>query len=80
LLRADYNPDTRTFAMSATADKAVTSGDTARETAVFIPSTSTGDVRVFDHARLDRVVGTEDGNRIAYVAPTGGGEYAITVA
>jgi endoglycosylceramidase len=79
LLRAEYNPDTRTFAMSATATTAVTPGDIEHETVVFIPSTSTGDVRVFDRARLDRVVRTEDGNRIAYVAPTGGGVYAISV-
>src|SRR5581483_10140043 len=79
LLRADYDPDTRAFAMSATADKPTPLGDTEFETVVFIPSTSTGEVRVFDHARLDRVVRTEDGNRIAYVAPTGRGVYAITV-
>lgn len=79
LLRAEYDPDTRAFAMSATADKTVATGDIESETVVFIPSASTGDVRVFDHARLDRVVRAEDGSRLAYVAPTGGGVYAVTV-
>jgi endoglycosylceramidase len=79
LLRDEYDPDTRAFAMSATADNPVATGDLEHETVMFIPSASTGDVRVFDHARLDRIVRTEDGNRLAYVAPTGGGVYAVTV-
>ena len=79
LMRYEYNPDTRSFAMSATANAPVAVGDTEHETVVFIPSTATGEVRVFDHARLDKVVRTDDGNRLAYVAPTGGGVYAITV-
>ena len=79
LLRAAYDPDTRTFAMTATAGHAVRPGDAAAETVVFIPGRAGGEVRVFENARLDRVERTADGNRIAYVAPTGGGVYAITV-
>ena len=79
LLRFAYDPDNRTFAMSATADHAVARGDWARETVIFIPARATGTVRVFYNAQLDKVETTSDGNRIAYVAPTGTGVYAVTV-
>jgi hypothetical protein len=79
LLHFDYNPDTRTFTMSAVADRRVEKGDRNHETVVFIPARVTGVVRVAD-AVIDRVERTPDGNRIAYVAPTGTGIYGISVS
>jgi endoglycosylceramidase len=80
LLRMQYDPDARTFAMSVAAGRRVDKGDLERETVLFIPARVTGAVRVADNAVLDRIERTPDGNRIAYVAPTGGGVYAVTVA
>ena len=74
-----YDPDRRSFSMSARDAPAVRAGDRTHETEVFIPATVHGGVAVGGAARLDAVIGEPDGTRLAYAAPTGPGEYTVSV-
>jgi endoglycosylceramidase len=74
-----YDPDRRAFIMTATASTAVGKGRPTIETVVFIPSTVTGSVSASGHAVMDQVVTEPDGTRRAYVAPTGQGDYQVSV-
>jgi len=75
-----YDPTARSFAMSATSDQKVPRGARDRETVVYLPAAVTPVVRVSGAAVLDGVLTQADGSRLAYVAPTGAGAYAITLA
>ncbi|MGH9307563.1 MAG: cellulase family glycosylhydrolase [Acidimicrobiales bacterium] len=75
-----YNPDNRSFAMSAHGSLPVAPGQRTRETVVFIPSGVSGNVRVSGAAVLDGVSTQPDGTKLAYVAPTGSSPYSVTVA
>jgi endoglycosylceramidase len=80
LLSIENDPDALSFAMTATAATAVARGDRPRETELVLPSTRSGDVVVSGAAVLDRVEATVDGDRVAWVAPTGDGAYRIDVS
>ena len=68
-----YDPDRRTFTMTATATRA------GQETVVFIPYTATGNVTAAGHARVARVDLEPDGTRLAYASTTGPGEYSVAL-
>lgn len=73
-----YSPETRRFTLSATySGKAVTKA--ADATVVFIPKAATGAIKAGGAAKVLRTDRTADGNRIAYLAPTGAGSYTVTV-
>lgn len=74
-----YDPASRTFAMNAADGTRVRRGDRGRETMVYVPPGVPGAVGVTGAAALDTVVSEPDGSRLLYVAPTGGGAYAVTV-
>jgi hypothetical protein len=65
--------------MAATSASAVATGDTARQTEVYIPPLVRGAVSVSGAARLTTVVDNPDGSRLALVAPTGRGAYGVSV-
>jgi endoglycosylceramidase len=75
----DYDPVTNTFAMSAGSRTRVVPGTLALETEVYIPPLVRGVVSVHGAAVLDTVQDNPDGSRLALVAPTGGGTYAVNV-
>ena len=75
-----FAPATGAFAMTATDSRAVRVGDRAAETEVEIPSGVDGAVTAAGGARLDAVITNPDGDRTAYVAPTGAGRYSVTVS
>ncbi len=79
LLDYQYNPGPKSFVVVATSASAVTVGKRAQETAVYIPSTVHGAVVAAGASTLDAIVAAPDGSRTAYVAPTGGGAYWVTV-
>jgi endoglycosylceramidase len=80
LLSFAYNPATSSFIMHATSDVKVAVGDTSHETEVYIPPMVRGSVSVQGAALLSAVVTNPDGSRMACVAPTGHGDYAVTVS
>ncbi len=79
LLSEQSDPSSGAFAMMATDSGPVRRGNRAKETVVYIPSTLHGRVGVSGAAVIDAVVQNPDGSRLAYVAPTGGSEYGVTV-
>ncbi|HEX5265904.1 MAG TPA: cellulase family glycosylhydrolase [Acidimicrobiales bacterium] len=68
-----YDPDHRSFTMTATAD---TSGV---PTVIFLPAGTTGRVTVQGAARPARTVAEPDGTARVLVYPTGRGVYSVTV-
>ncbi|MCC7078846.1 MAG: cellulase family glycosylhydrolase [Acidimicrobiia bacterium] len=74
-----YDPWTEDFRMQATAAGAVTPGDRDLETVVYIPSPVEGAVTAGGDAEVTAVVTNPDGSRLAYVAPTGAGNYTVSV-
>ncbi len=79
LLAEQTDPSSGAFAMVATDSSPIRRGDRSAETAIYIPNTVQGRVEVSGAAMLDTVVQNPDGSRLAYVAPTGGSEYGVTV-
>jgi endoglycosylceramidase len=79
LLGYAYDQATRSFTVSAASDQRVRLGDQRRETLVYLPPTVRGQVSVTGAAVLDRVVLNPDGSRLVQVAPSGNGEYALSV-
>jgi hypothetical protein len=75
LLSYSFNPDTKAFTMTATAE-----GKVEGETIVFVPAQATGAATVGGAARLVRVVSEPDGTRLVVAAPTGHGEYRVSVS
>ena len=59
---------------------AVTGRTRNRETALYLPSASAGQIRVSGRAVLESVEPASGGGRIAFVAPRGVGDYSVTVA
>ncbi len=80
LLSISYDPDAAIFSMVATSGQAVRPGDSARETEVFVPAAVGGRIDVTGAAILDRVETTVDGNRVAYLTPSGAGAYSLAVS
>jgi endoglycosylceramidase len=74
-----YDPDNRSFTMTATADHSVRPGQREQEAIVFIPATVHGGVVVGGSAVLDRMLSSPDGTRLVYIAP-GGGSYTVAVS
>ena len=74
-----FDPDSHAFALHATEAAAIDVGDKAQETLLWIPQDVTGAVAVSGAANLDEVVVMPDGNRFAWVAPSGSGPYSVTV-
>ena len=74
-----YEPANGGCAMEANATQPVAPGTTGRETAVFIPAHVDGAPWVTGAAVLDREVALPDGSRMVYVAPTGRGDYTVSV-
>lgn len=74
-----YDPTTQSFTMAASATRRVHRGDVDRETIVYIPRTVHGGVSVSGAAVLDTIVLNADASRLALVAPTHAGAYAVTV-
>lgn len=77
-----YDPGPATFSLTATYRGPAISRDRSgaaleRDTVVFLPGRVAGPVRVSGAARLVVVASTPDGNRLVYVAPTGGGTYEV---
>ena len=68
-----YDPDHHSLTMTATSDRQ------GAPTILFIPADATGGVTVTGAARLDRVTLEPDGTRLAAIAPTGPGTYAVAV-
>lgn len=80
-----YDPATHGFSMQATDGEAVTPGQDERETVVLVPAPVVDalgprwSAAVHGAAVLDRVVVLPDGGRLVLVAPTGDGDYDVTV-
>jgi len=72
-----YDPATGQFRMQATATAAVTPGDRMSETVIYLPPAMAGTVVSTGAAVVSGVVENPDGSRLAYVAPTGPGEYGV---
>lgn len=79
VLAYQYDPTSRAFDMIAVGAGKVSRGERSAETLVYIPAAVHGSVRVAGGAILDTVTTNPDGSRYAYVAPTGGERYEITV-
>lgn len=79
LLAYDSDATTRSFALVATSSAAVTPGDEAAETVVYVPVAWHGAVAVTGAAALDTVRSAPDGSRYVLVAPSGAGRYEVTV-
>ena len=79
LLSYAYDPQSGSFRMQAVARRGVVLGARDRETIVYLPPRSAGAVEVLGAARLDRIVATQGGGRLVYVAPSGG-PYSIRSA
>ena len=71
-------PSNGTFALLATDSSAVPPGDASLDTVVSIPSTVHGGVDVSGQAKLQAVITEPDGDRLAYVDPTGSHGAATT--
>jgi hypothetical protein len=78
LLSYSYQPDRGAFIMRATARGRVPAGAREQETVVYLPPAATGEVRVAGQGRLDGLERAPGGGRIAYVAPTGAGDYSVS--
>jgi endoglycosylceramidase len=74
-----YEPANGAFAMMASSDQRVPVGASDRETVVFIPAHVRGVPWVTGAAVLDREATGADGSRTVYVAPTGGGDYTVSI-
>ena len=74
-----FDPDSQAFALHAKDAVATDLGDKAHETLVWIPQDVTGVVAVSGDAAIDEVVTMPDGNRFAWIAPTGSGVYGVQV-
>ncbi len=74
-----FDPDTHAFALHATGATAAEVGDKAHETLVWVPQDVTQTVSVSGAAVIDEVVTMPDGNRFAWIAPTGSGPYTVTM-
>ncbi len=74
-----YDPQARAFALHATQGAATDVGDKAHETVVWIAADVTGAVAVSGSAVLDEVQVLPDGNKLAWIAPTGSAAYTVTV-
>jgi endoglycosylceramidase len=64
----EYDPSTKSFALTAVSTGAGRRGDFSTDTEIFIPSTVHGAVSVGGLAALDAVVTRPDGSRIAFVS------------
>jgi endoglycosylceramidase len=80
LISFAYDPSTASFTLRATDGTAIVPGDRSRETEVYVPPLVRGAVAVSGAAVLDTVTANPDGSRLAYVAPTGGGTYGVSVS
>jgi endoglycosylceramidase len=80
LISFAYDPANGSFAMHASSTSPVAVGDRSHESEVYIPPLVRGTVSVSGAAVVDAVVTNPDGSRLAYVAPTGHGDYAATVS
>ncbi len=78
--RYAYDVDTQAFLMDVNSATAVTKGDTAAETVIFVPEVVQGalTVEITGDATLDVVVTNPDGTRLLFVAPTGP-RYSVAV-
>ena len=79
LLSFAYNPGNASFTMRATCPFKVARGDRDKETEVYIPPQVRGSVTTNGAAVLDAVVTNPDSSRMAFVVPTGGGAYGVSV-
>jgi hypothetical protein len=78
LLSYSYQPDRGAFTMRATARGRIPAEARERETMVYLPPAANGEVRVAGKGRLDGLERAPGGGRIAYVAPTGAGDYTVS--
>ncbi len=74
-----FDPGTHAFVLRATEAQAAEVGDKAKETLVWIAADVTGAVAVNGAAAIDEVATMPDGNRFAWIAPTGSSAYGVTV-
>ena len=75
LLSYRYDPDARSFTMTATV-----SGHPNAHTLVFVPSAFSGNVTASAAAHIFHITMEPDGDRIVEVAPTGAGTYGVSVS
>jgi hypothetical protein len=75
-----FDPDDGSFTLAATHDAPITIGDRDHETCIEAPPGVGGAVSVSGAAALDTAVSNPDGSRSIWVAPTGAGDYTVSVA